>query len=211
MPKDKKGKKSKNKIFDLQMAQNCIELTPDGKQRLNLSFKQFSVVPNCIDKLCQLDELNLSRNLIKRLPDFIDAFNNIQILDLHSNYELGKLQNLRTLNLGLNMLQTLPTSIGELKELTYIGLSDNKFTRVPKCLELLQNLKKANLDRNPIPPPQPAVPVPKPPKMFYLVKACDLCEDCLNTCQTDKMMLVEALNRKEPPPTVHAARPETVT
>ncbi|XP_061910922.1 leucine-rich repeat-containing protein 18-like [Entelurus aequoreus] len=239
MPKSKKGGKPKARVFDLQMAQNCIELTPDGKQRLNLSFKGFTIVPECIDKLCRIDEILLSRNLIKKLPDFFDVFNNVHNLDLHSNYlevlppsigllknlltlnccnnrlthvpkEIGLLQNLRTLHLGLNRLQTLPSTIGDLKELTYIGLSDNKFAKVPKCLAQLQNLKKANLDRNPIPPPQVIKPTPIP-KMFHLIKAGDLCDDCRRKCRTERKKLAEALNMKEQPSAAHVARPEIVT
>lgn len=68
------------------MAQNCVELSLDGKRCLDLSFKEISAVPKCIQKLCDMDELDLSRNLIRKVPDFIDNFISIRVLDLHSNY-----------------------------------------------------------------------------------------------------------------------------
>lgn len=68
------------------MAQNCMQLTLDGKRCLDLSFKEISTVPKCIQKLCEMDELDLSRNLISKVPDFIDRFTSICVLDLHSNY-----------------------------------------------------------------------------------------------------------------------------
>ena len=68
------------------MAQNCVELTLDGKRRLDLSFKEISSVPKCVQKLCDVDELDLSRNLMSKVPDFIDHFVSIRVLDLHSNY-----------------------------------------------------------------------------------------------------------------------------
>lgn len=68
------------------MAQNCVVLSLDGKRCLDLSFKEISVVPKCIQKLCDMDELDLSRNLITKVPDFIHYFISIRVLDLHSNY-----------------------------------------------------------------------------------------------------------------------------
>lgn len=86
MAKGKKTKQSKNKTITLKMAQNCVEMKLDGKRCLDLSFKEISTVPKCIQKLCDMEELDLSRNLIKKIPDFIDHFINVCVLDLHSNY-----------------------------------------------------------------------------------------------------------------------------
>ncbi len=68
------------------MAQNCVELTTDGKRCLDLSFKEITTIPKCLRKLCEIEEVNLSRNLITKVPDFIDHFTSIRVLDLHSNY-----------------------------------------------------------------------------------------------------------------------------
>ena len=85
-----KGKKtngqSKTKKLTLKTVQNCVELTLDGKRRLDLSFKDIDAVPKSVQKLCDLNELDLSRNLIRKIPDFIDHFIDITVLDLHSNY-----------------------------------------------------------------------------------------------------------------------------
>uniref|UniRef100_A0A3B4B8X5 Disease resistance R13L4/SHOC-2-like LRR domain-containing protein n=1 Tax=Periophthalmus magnuspinnatus TaxID=409849 RepID=A0A3B4B8X5_9GOBI len=174
-----KGRKPKGKPITLKMAQNCVELTMDGKRCLNLSFKEITAVPKTIQKLSEMDQLDLSRNLIRKMPDFIECFASITVLDLHSNYleevpvtigrlqnlvllnlcnnrltslpdEMGLLQNLLTLNLGLNQLDSLPASIGNLKELRHLGLSDNRFTQPPRCLSRLKKLQRVNLDRNPL-------------------------------------------------------------
>ncbi|KAK7918905.1 hypothetical protein WMY93_010189 [Mugilogobius chulae] len=174
-----KSKKPKGKPITLKMAQNCVELTLDGKRCLNLSFKEIAVVPKCIQKLAEMDQLDLSRNLIRKMPDFIECFITITVLDLHSNYleevpvtvgrlqnlvvlnlcnnrltslpdEIGLLKKLITLNLGLNQLDSLPASIGNLKELRHLGLSDNRFTQAPRCLGRLEHLERVNLDRNPL-------------------------------------------------------------
>ncbi|XP_077481637.1 uncharacterized protein LOC144092580 [Stigmatopora argus] len=225
MPK-KKASVPRGKVFTSKMAQNCVEVLTDGRQRLNLSFKDLDAVPMAIQTLFRVDELLLSRNRIVSLPEFIRDFNNMQILDLHSNYleelpptigllkgllilnlcnnrltqvpkELGQLVNLQKLYLGLNQLQMLPTAFGNLKELVYIGLSDNKFKSVPKCLENLQKLEKANLDRNPFPPP-PDENELKFPRNFFLVNASELCKDCLNHCRIDKKKLLEATRPRDP-------------
>lgn len=86
MAKGKKTRQTKGSTLTLKMVQNCVQLTRDGKRGLDLSFKEISAVPKCIQKLCDIDELDLSRNLIRKVPGFIDQFTNIWVLDLHSNY-----------------------------------------------------------------------------------------------------------------------------
>ncbi|XP_028264576.1 leucine-rich repeat-containing protein 18 [Parambassis ranga] len=170
---EKANKQAKSKPITLKMAQSCMELSLSGKKRLNRSLKKLPRVPKCTQKMCDIDELDLTK-----IPDFIANFMSICVLDLHSNYlknlpasigrlqnlltlnlrnnhlrslprELGPLQKLQTLNLGLNQLEELPTFIGALKELRYISLSKNQFTRVPRCLLKLHKLE-VNLNRNPL-------------------------------------------------------------
>lgn len=70
----------------LKRVQNCLQVTLEKKRFLDLSHKQLSVVPVCLQKLCDIDELNLSANEIKVIPNFIIEFRTISVLDLHSNY-----------------------------------------------------------------------------------------------------------------------------
>lgn len=70
----------------LKRVQNCLQVTLEKKRFLDLSHKQLSVVPVCLQKLCDIDELNLSANEIKVIPNFIIEFKTISVLDLHSNY-----------------------------------------------------------------------------------------------------------------------------
>ncbi|XP_068610862.1 leucine-rich repeat-containing protein 18 [Brachionichthys hirsutus] len=219
MAKGKKSGQTKTQRITLKVAQSCVQLTLEGKRCLDLSFKEISVVPKSILKLGQFDELHLSRNLIRRVPDIWEHFISVTVLDLHSNYleevpptigrlqnllnlnlcnnrltslpiELGLLKKLHTLNLGLNQLEALPSSIGALKELRYVGLSDNRFARVPGCLAKLSKLQKVNLDRNPIPTEQESSREPPAvPERLYLVGETVLCEDCRVRCQTERKKL----------------------
>lgn len=70
----------------LKVVQSCLQVTLEKKRFLDLSRKQLSVVPKCLQKLCDIDELNLSVNEIKVIPNFIIEFKSISVLDLHSNY-----------------------------------------------------------------------------------------------------------------------------
>ena len=89
MAKGKKKKSSsepKGKKITLAMATNCLKMTVDGKRRLDLSNQGLASVPRSLLGLCDVEELDLSRNLLTKLPDFIDKFLNLRFLDLHSNY-----------------------------------------------------------------------------------------------------------------------------
>lgn len=68
------------------MALNCIKLTFDERRCLDLSMKELATVPKCLEKVCHVEEVNLSRNHIKKIPDFINLFTAMRVLDLHSNY-----------------------------------------------------------------------------------------------------------------------------
>ncbi|PWA28372.1 hypothetical protein CCH79_00016359 [Gambusia affinis] len=212
-------KRKKPKPLTLRAVQKCVDLTTDGRRRLDLSYKGLNVVPACVQKVTDVSELNLSRNLLKKLPPFIDHFDSTAVLDLHSNYieeipqniknltcltvlnlcnnrltslpiEIGKLSNLHILNLGLNLLKVLPTSIGNLKELRYLGLSYNNFTTVPSCTVKLKKLEKLNLEGNPIKYPE-VTGVKKESKVdrFHVVKESLLCRNCLESFQIEREKL----------------------
>lgn len=70
----------------LKRVQNCLQVTLEKKRFLDLSHKQLSAVPKCLQKLCDIDELNLSANEIRVIPSFIVDLRSISVLDLHSNY-----------------------------------------------------------------------------------------------------------------------------
>lgn len=82
------GKKAQKKAkpLTLKAVQNCVDLTLDGRRRLDLSFKGIAAVPKCVNKLFDINELDLSRNLLRKVPGFIENFTKITVLDLHSNY-----------------------------------------------------------------------------------------------------------------------------
>lgn len=82
----KANRETKSKKITLKMAQNHVELTPERKRRLGLSFMGITAVPKCVERLFDMDEVDLSRNMIRKIPDFIAQFVKLSVLDLHSNY-----------------------------------------------------------------------------------------------------------------------------
>ncbi|XP_049456170.1 leucine-rich repeat-containing protein 18 [Epinephelus fuscoguttatus] len=128
-----KGKGAKGTKLTLKIAKKAIRMTPDGRRRLTLSNMGITIFPKCLLKLTNVDELDLSRNLIQKLPDNIGNFASLRWLDLHSN-----------------KLESLPESIGNLVGLTYLNLSNNRLISagLPSTLGLLTSLKSLNLGMN---------------------------------------------------------------
>ncbi|XP_008427935.1 leucine-rich repeat-containing protein 18 [Poecilia reticulata] len=138
MPKKKgstvpKKKGSGARKLSLKAAKKAITVTQDGKRRLVLNNMGFTIFPKCLLKLRNLDELDLSRNQIQKLPEAIGTLKSLRRLDLHSN-----------------KLESVPESIGSLIELTYLNLANNRLTSagLPSTLGFLCQLKTLNLGLN---------------------------------------------------------------
>ncbi|XP_070771662.1 leucine-rich repeat-containing protein 18 [Enoplosus armatus] len=128
-----KGKGAKGTKVTVKIAKKAIRMTPDGRRRLTLSNMGITIFPKCLLKLSNVDELDLSRNLIQKLPDNIGNFSSLRWLDLHSN-----------------KLESVPESIGNLVGLTHLNLSNNCLTSsgLPSTLGFLTSLKSLNLGMN---------------------------------------------------------------
>ncbi|KAM4607386.1 leucine-rich repeat-containing protein 18 [Polymixia lowei] len=128
-----KGKGARGKKVTLKMAKKAVWVTPDGRRRLTLSNMGIATFPKCLLKLTNVDELDLSRNLIRKLPNNIGSLMSLCWLDLHSN-----------------KLEALPESIGQLMGLTYLNVSNNCLTStgLPSTMGSLTSLKTLNLGMN---------------------------------------------------------------
>ncbi|XP_018582004.1 leucine-rich repeat-containing protein 18 [Scleropages formosus] len=146
----------KGRKITLKMAINALQVTVDGKRRLDLSNMQIATFPRCLLKLADVDELDLSRNLLQRIPDSIEQFLNLRWLDLHSNQleelpaTIGNLQGLLHLNLCNNQLTAagLPTQMGQLRRLRSLNLGMNRLERLPSSLGALRELRELGLFNN---------------------------------------------------------------
>ncbi|XP_017659663.1 PREDICTED: leucine-rich repeat-containing protein 18 [Lepidothrix coronata] len=129
-----KAKGPQGKRITLKMAKNSIRVSFSGRRRLDLSKMGIATFPKCILELAgDVDELDLSRNMLRKIPNTIEKFQNLLWLDLHSN-----------------QLDELPKEIGSLQNLTFLNICNNKLTTesLPEELNLLKNLKTLNLGLN---------------------------------------------------------------
>ncbi|XP_071768865.1 leucine-rich repeat-containing protein 18 [Centroberyx gerrardi] len=151
-----KGKAAKGKKVTLKMAKKAVWVTPDGRRRLSLSNMGIATFPKCLLKLTGVDELDLSRNLIQKLPDDIGNFLSLSWLDLHSNKleavpeSIGKLVGLTHLNLSNNRLTSggLPSTLGSLARLKSLNLGLNRLDALPPTMVALTGLQELGLFDN---------------------------------------------------------------
>ena len=124
---------------------------------LSLAGEMLSKVPTSIISSGglrnHLTHLNLSSNLLIKLPTAIGNLLRLRVLTLTWNKlvslpaEIGKLCHLRELHLGFNALESLPASIGELTLLELLEANDNLISELPS-LHSCRKLKSLKLQFN---------------------------------------------------------------
>ena len=109
---------------------------PSGQiTKLDLSGKNLKEIPRWVFEIRTLQELDLSNNELKTLPNSFDN-NNIKFIS--------------KLNLSNNKLSSLPDSFKKLQLLRVLDISGNQFTKVPnEVLALKQHLYILKMRDNP--------------------------------------------------------------
>jgi len=127
----------------------------DLQQLEYLDLLRSSAAIEKIGELPNLEYLNLSECNVKVLPEIIFNFENLKTLNLDKNYldsistDIKKFVKLKNLDLSNNEnLTTLPVTIGDLKNLEYLNLSSCKINILPNTFGELKNLKELNLSNN---------------------------------------------------------------
>ncbi|PVU93744.1 hypothetical protein BB561_003061 [Smittium simulii] len=130
--------------------QDCTILTD-----LDLSYCEFSTVPNSLQYLPRLSKINLSNNnltsLAKVLTKFLIKLNelilkNNSISSLSSDF--SRLSRLTVLDLSNNKFKTFPSVLTKIESLTIINLSFNFITSIPESIMYLKNLRIFNMTGN---------------------------------------------------------------
>ncbi|XP_063073213.1 leucine-rich repeat-containing protein 18 [Engraulis encrasicolus] len=241
MAKDKVKKAAaepKGRKVTLKMARKAVKVTAAGRRRLDLSNMGIATFPKCIaSALCDVDELDLSRNALRKLPDAIANFTGLTWLDLHSNQldalppAIGKLTQLHSLDLSNNHLTAagLPPELGLLSGLRKLNLGLNFLSYAPHFLCALRELRELGLFNNKLnkepahllhlpkmlklnladnPLPLPPGPDPPPPHPdLLLVNQSHLCLTCRERCHTHQ----EKIHERASAPTRHHTLSHTNT
>jgi len=113
----------------------------------------------------QLEELDVSNNVLTTIPDSIADMSNLQKLTVSGNklttvpHSIGKLSKLTLLDIKSNEIAELPIEMGKLLELKKIDCSHNMLTELPwEMGSLQQNLSVLEIGHNPLViPPRPVI------------------------------------------------------
>lgn len=126
-------------------------------ERVDLSGRKLSLLPEAFGRIQGLLVLNLSNNLLQAIPDSIAGLHGLVELDVSGNLletlpdSIGLLSNLKILNVSTNKLTALPDSICRCGSLVVLDASFNRLTYLPTNIGLeLVNLEKLMIQYNKI-------------------------------------------------------------
>ncbi|XP_048718653.1 leucine-rich repeat-containing protein 39 isoform X2 [Caretta caretta] len=153
-------------------------ITEDGRVILKIEQEEWKMLPSCLLKLNHLQEWQLHRISLVKIPEFIGRFQNLIVLDLSRNAiekvpkEIGQLPNLQELLLSYNKIKSvpkelsncislgrlelavnrdicdLPLQLSDLKKLYHVDLSMNQFTTIPSALLNMPSLEWLDMGSN---------------------------------------------------------------
>lgn len=163
------GRLSKLKI--LNISENFFEELPEcvqncgSMEELIVDFNKLQRLPDALGfKLVNLRKLSVHSNKLSNLPSSISHLISLRVLDIHRNKltylpeDIERLVNLQILIVSYNSdnFKALPDSICRLLALVELDVSYNQIKRLPDLFGDLVQLKRLNLEGNPIivPPPR---------------------------------------------------------
>ena len=119
--------------------------------KINIAHCQTGKFPPFLEKMDNLEELNLSGNNLLIIDKSLWKATNLKRLFLFANKleyideEIQNLKGLEEFNIGSNELSELPEGLGELENLYSLSLSANNFKILPKSLNRLKKLRDLRL------------------------------------------------------------------
>ncbi|KAK2540348.1 Lrrc39 [Columba guinea] len=139
-------------------------INEDGRAILRIEEEEWKTLPSCLLKLIHLQEWQLHRTSLQKIPQFIGRFQNLVVLDLSRNSiervpkEIVKLKlhkkDIHTYvvvegaNLYFVLINYLVVHLSDLKKLSHIDLCMNQFTTIPSALLNMPNLEWLDMGGN---------------------------------------------------------------
>ena len=136
---------------DEELAAND-EMPIDELEEVDISNERIRRIPDSIGRLTELRLLCFADNELVSIPDSIGNLVNLELLDLDGNHlsslpSMRRLTNLLQLTLANNLFTNFPT-IRYLTSLKILNLSDNQITTIPPTIRYLTNLEDLDLRNN---------------------------------------------------------------
>uniref|UniRef100_A0A1A8ES46 Leucine-rich repeat-containing protein 39 n=1 Tax=Nothobranchius korthausae TaxID=1143690 RepID=A0A1A8ES46_9TELE len=130
-------------------------LTKDGRLVLQVENEEWKSLPGCLAQLSQVQEWQIHRAGLLKIPHFISSFQNLLVLDLSRNTlseipeQIGKLTRLRELMLSCNRIQFVPAELSGCESLERLDLAMNRdLSELPDQLRNLTRLQHLDLSMN---------------------------------------------------------------
>ena len=123
---------------------------PERVFRLKLRHK-FEKLPDGLERLVNLNELNISKNRLTELPEAIGSLAYLQKLDISKNnfeifpQQICRLSNLKYLSINRNLIDGFPACIGNLVNLEYMDCWSNNLSVFPPEMKKMVKLKELDL------------------------------------------------------------------
>ncbi|XP_068127542.1 leucine-rich repeat-containing protein 2 [Hyperolius riggenbachi] len=144
----------------------------------NLYGESWEELPDSLKEQTHLKEWHIHQTRIQVIPEYIQTFQDLNVLDMSQNKithlppEIGCLRNLRELNVSFNNLKDIPPELGDcenlekldvsgnlaltelpfelsnLKKVTYVDVSANKFSSIPICVLRMSSLQWLDISSN---------------------------------------------------------------
>jgi Leucine-rich repeat (LRR) protein len=124
---------------------------------LNLSKNQLETIPDYIGLFPALKSLYISRNKLSTLPSSLQNLEHLEEIDLSYNKKVTaipdffiEMKALKRLDLTNNGLKHFPENLDKLSQVRLLNLNSNKLTTLPESITNMKNLGGLLLYHNPI-------------------------------------------------------------
>lgn len=131
--------------------EEILNASPDTIYGISFAKKRQTELPVELSKFINLRYLNLNKNKLQFLPEFISELKGLEVFQAEKNdfeifpHALTDLPQLKIINLHQNKISAIPESIQNCSNLEELDLSDNDIEKLPDAVFELKTLKVIDL------------------------------------------------------------------